>query len=198
MEVVFNFTQYKHLTKKIKSLKRFNIEGSHITKEVSVMKSKFNFIGLALFSVMLMPVPASAKTWGLGAVIGSPTGLSANYFLSNQRTIHTTLAYGLSGNDNFQLASHYQWRIDNLEIEKIKIGWFYGVGARVAMREHKHHHHSDQNHNHTDLGPSGTIGIFHEFAQVPLEAFLKGNLTVNIIEDTDVDGDVMLGLHYNF
>lgn len=159
------------------------------------------FAPLVICSLFLAPQFAYSKTWGLGAVIGAPTGLSANYFLKENRTIHTTLAYDFSGDDDLQLASHYTWRLNNLNFEKVTFGWFYGLGARLAFKDHDHH---DHNHDHDDndgeiaLGPSGTIGLFHEFAEVPLEVFLKANVTVNIIEDTDVDGDLMLGLHYNF
>ena len=155
-------------------------------------------IPLVLFSSLMLPGFASAKTWGLGAVIGAPTGFSANYFLSESRTVHTTLAYDFSGDDEVQLASHYQWRMNNLNFETLKLGWFYGVGARFALidHDHKHNHHDD--HEDIELGPSATLGLFHEFASAPLELFLKGNLTVNVIEDTDVDIDGMLGLHYNF
>lgn len=154
-----------------------------------------------LITALAVPSGVFAKTWGLGAVIGAPTGLSANYFLSEVRTVHTTLAYDFDGEDDLQIASHYQWRMNNLNFEKFKMGWFYGIGARLAFKDkdhddhHKHDHDDDED---IELGPSGTIGLFHEFQEVPLEAFLKGNLTVNVIEDTDVDADVMLGLHYNF
>jgi hypothetical protein len=169
------------------------------------LMSQSKFITLVLFSCLVLPGFASAKTWGLGAVIGAPTGFSANYFLSESRTVHTTLAYDLSGDDNLQLASHYQWRKNNINLETLRFGWFYGVGARFALRDNDHHDHKHHNYyDHDDhdgdieLGPSGTIGLFHEFTSAPLEIFLKGNLTVNIIEDTDVDIDGMLGLHYNF
>lgn len=159
---------------------------------------------LLALTILTIPDLASAKTWGLGAVVGSPTGLSANYFLSESRTIHTTLAYDLSGDDDLELASHYTWRkADDLNFEKFKMGWFYGAGAMLTFRgDHDHSHPNNQVHNHDDddidFGPSGTIGIFHEFTEVPLEIFLKGNLTLNLIEDTDVDADAMIGLHYNF
>jgi hypothetical protein len=166
------------------------------------MKSKNHLISCSILALLLAPELAFSKTWGLGAVIGAPTGLSANYFLSESRTVHTTLAYDFSGDDSLQLASHYTWRMNNLNFEKIKLGWFYGVGARLAFKNHDHHknhnHDHDDKHGDVDLGPSGTIGLFHEFTEVPLEVFLKGNLTVNVISDTDVDADVMLGLHYNF
>lgn len=155
----------------------------------------------ALLATLAFSQISYAKTWGLGAVIGAPTGLSANYFLSESRTIHSTLAYDFGGHDSLQIASHYQWRMNNLQFEKIKLGWFYGLGARLAFKDHDHDHNDKHDHDDdgdVDLGPSGTIGLFHEFEEVPLEVFLKGNLTVNLISDTDVDADVMLGLHYNF
>lgn len=164
--------------------------------------SKFRFAPWLAFSFLLIPELSFAKTWGLGAVIGAPTGLSANYFLKQDRTIHTTLAYDFSGDDDLQLASHYTWRRNTLSIEKVRFGWFYGVGARLALHDHDHdHHHHNHDHDedeHINFGPSGTLGLYHEFKEVPLEVFLKGNLTANIIEDTGVDGDLMLGLHYNF
>ena len=156
-----------------------------------------------MLSFIIAPEFSYAKTWGLGAVVGSPTGLSANYFLSEDRTIHTTFAYDLGGDDDeLELASHYTWRMNDLNFEKIKLGWFYGAGAMLTFRDHDHGNHNHPAHDHDDgdidFGPSGTIGLFHEFTEVPLEVFLKGNLTLNLIEDTDVDADAMLGLHYNF
>jgi len=102
----------------------------------------------------------------LGVVIGVPTGLSANYFLNDNRTIHTTLAYRLSGDNDLQLASHYTWRMNNINVEKINLGWFYGLGAEISFENHNHNnHHHD--HGDVEFGPSGTIGIFHEFTEVP-------------------------------
>jgi hypothetical protein len=161
---------------------------------------KFNSILFILAVSILYPLSGFTKTWGLGAVIGAPTGLSVNYFLQENKTVHTTLAYDLSGDDDFQLASHYTWRKNNLNLNKLKLGWFYGAGARIAFKDHGDHHHSHNKHNDDtfELGPSGTIGLFHEFTDAPLEVFLKGNLTINIIQETSADTDVMLGLHYNF
>lgn len=155
-------------------------------------KSKFSFHLLIVSLFLLAPKITLAKTWGLGAVVGAPTGLSVNYFYSEYRTLHSTLAYNFSGQDSLQLASHYTWR-RNTYIDETQLGWFYGVGARLGIIDEDDRHDDDD----IELGPSATLGIFHEFQDTPLEIFLKGNLTVNVIEDTDVEGDLMLGLHYN-
>ncbi len=163
-------------------------------------KSKLIFIPLLALALIVAPGVAFAKIWGLGVVIGSPTGVSANYFLSESRSIHTTLAYDLIGNDRLELGSHYTWRMHNLNFEQVKLGWFYGAGAMLTFKESDDHHHNNNlthDHDGMNFGPSGTIGIFHEFTEVPLELFFKGNLTLNLIKDTDVDANIMIGLHYN-
>lgn len=164
------------------------------------MKIKYILIQCVMLTLIIIPDTVIAKTWGLGAVIGAPTGLSANYFLNLSQSVHSTLAYDFSGDDELQLASHYTWRRNNLKTEKLNFGWFYGVGAKLAYheRDHNHRHHDHDEDDHFHFGPSGTLGVFREFKDVPLEIFLKSNLTVNIIEHTGVDGDLMLGLHYNF
>ena len=83
------------------------------------MKLKSVLIQLLMFCFILIPDLALAKTIGLGAVIGPPIGLSANYFLNPNRTIHTTLAYDLGNDDDLELASHYTWRRNTLEIENV-------------------------------------------------------------------------------
>ncbi|WPU64359.1 hypothetical protein [Peredibacter starrii] len=163
-----------------------------------MIKSKLRIVPWLMFSLLMLPELAQAKKLGVGAVIGAPTGLSVNYFLRQDVTVHTTLAYDFGDDDDLQLASHYTWRRNTLSIEKVRFGWFYGLGARLAFNDHDHNHRHHDHDDHFHLGPSGTLGLFHEFKEVPLELFLKGNLTANIIQDTGIDGDLMLGLHYNF
>lgn len=159
------------------------------------MKTIVLFFALALTGV------AHAKTWGLGAVIGDPTGLSANYFLSENRSLHSVLAYDIDGDDQFYFASHYTWRRPNaFDLTNFNLGWFYGAGAQLEFHDHDHDHGKHRHHhdNKLNLGPSGTLGLFHQFEKVPLEVFLKSNLTLYVFDSTDLDLDLMLGLHYNF
>ena len=53
-----------------------------------------------------------------------------------------------------------------------------------------------RDHDDFELGPSATTGLFYEYQQV--EFFLKGNLTLNLIEETDAEVDAMVGAHFNF
>lgn len=148
-----------------------------------------------LFSATSAIAQNGGKKWGLGAVIGDPTGLSVNYFFTDVTTLHTTIAWDADDTEELELASHYNWRKDKIAETKIPLGWFMGVGAKVLFYDRRH---IDTDDDDFEFGPSGTLGLFYTFANVALEPFVKGNLTMNVIEDTDVNGDLMVGLHYNF
>ena len=153
-------------------------------------------IGILALYTSLLYNQAQAKTVGLGAVLGAPTGFSVNLFMNEKQTIHTTMAWDLDDDDEdeLQLASHYSWR--RHDFAENNLGWFYGAGARLVILDENHR--SNRDHDDFLLGPSVTSGLFYEFDGVPVEIFVKANLTINIVEDTDSDVDAMLGGHYNF
>lgn len=142
-------------------------------------------------AVLLLPVFAQAEPkLGLGAVLGSPTGLSANVFFSRTRTLHSVFSY--NDDDEIYFATHYTVRRPGeLKFPDFSLGWFYGGGAQIETEKHRHH-------RDTYVGPSGTLGLFHEFKTVPIEVFLKSNLAIYVVESTDARFDAMLGVHYNF
>jgi hypothetical protein len=148
----------------------------------------FAFISLASHGQI------EAATVGVGAVIGSPTGFSVNLFTQAEQSVHTIAAWDTGDDEEeFLLASHYTWR--RHDFSNKNAGWFYGVGGRLQLLdENDHAHNPDQ--DEFEIGPSATVGLLYTFN--PIEVFVKGNGTVNIIEDTDFEGDLMLGAHYNF
>jgi hypothetical protein len=133
-----------------------------------------------LLTFLTLQSYAQAKVWGVGAVFGAPTGLSADYFFKDDRVLHSTLAYNLDGKSNIAIASHYEWRKNYRNLN-----WFYGAGGKIVL-------------NDFCAGPAGSLGIFHDFKEAPVEIFLKTALTLNIISKTSSDLDLMLGIHYQF
>lgn len=178
-----------------------------LMKELNQMLFKKLSVLLFVFTLSISSTFAASKLWGLGAVVGEPTGFSVNYFLGETRTINTVLAFDFDGRNEVEIFSHLVWRKKSTDINHLPFGWFYGIGGKISFLEnydHNHRHSRDDDYDDHDsdddflLGPSGTLGLFYEFETAPLEVFLKSNLTMNIIEDTDVELDLMVGLHYNF
>lgn len=149
--------------------------------------------GIFALMGLLLANGAQAKSVGVGAVLGSPTGFSVNLFLNQAQTVHTIAAWDLDDDEeDLLLASHYTWRRNDFA-EKA-LGWFYGAGARLQLLDDNHRDNRER--DDFELGPSATTGLFYELN--PVEFFLKGNLTVNIVEETDAEADLMVGAHYNF
>jgi len=146
----------------------------------------------ALFTLFTMG-NIEAATVGVGAVIGSPTGFSLNLFTQANQSIQTVAAWDLDDDDEFILFSHYTWR--KHDFSNKNAGWFYGIGGRLELQDENDHKNNSEDDDF-EIGPSGTIGLLYDFK--PIEVFVKGNGTINIIEETDFVADLMLGIHYNF
>lgn len=142
-------------------------------------------------------IPASSggfSTVGVGAVIGDPTGLSLNLFTSASQSIHSIAGWSLGdGKREFTLTSHYTWRRWDFESAK-QAAWFYGLGASIVTLDKTDSDNKDG--DQFELGPSGTLGLLFDIN--PMELFLKSNLTLNIVQDTNMTADLMIGVHYNF
>lgn len=151
------------------------------------------YLSISAVLVFLASTPVMAKSVGVGAVIGSPTGLSFNLFMNDAQSLHTILAWDLDDDEEeLILASHYTWR--RKDFPEKNLGWFYGAGGRIQILDEDDP--KNREHDEFELGPSASTGLFYEYQQV--EFFLKGNLTLNIIEETDAEVDGMVGAHFNF
>jgi len=139
-------------------------------------------------------IPAYAVTMGVGGVVGRPTGFSLNLFTTENQSIHTIGGWHLNDDDvDFSLMSHYTWRRQDFSDKGA--GWFYGLGAKLDLLDETDLAENPDGDDF-NVGPSATLGLLYDFN--PIEVFLKGNGTLNVIEDTEFDGDFMLGAHYNF
>ena len=143
------------------------------------MRLKRIFIVLLIFFSCNFSVVAATPQWGIGAVIGDPTGLSINYFMNEIQSLHSVLSFDFNGSDELNFASHFtRWkRFSDTPLNPLR--WFYGLAAEIAILDqvHKGFHDTD-----VELGPSATLGISYAFESAPLEVFLNSNLTLNVIQ----------------
>lgn len=110
---------------------------------------------LATLLVTLSPAAAEEKRFGLGLIVGEPTGLSANYLLGQDNAIDLAVAWNVSGNNDFVLHADYLWyRHDFFQAGQAKMPLYYGVGGRMVFRDNK----SDK------FGIRVPIGVSYRFA----------------------------------
>lgn len=149
------------------------------------------FLGAVL---SLNPSAAKAGDFGLGIIIGAPTGVSGKYNLSPKNAIDGALAWDL-GDDALHLHGDYLWhRKGDLRIDTVNLDWYFGVGGRIKFRDSKPRDKDDD----FRLGVRGPIGISYTFRDPRIEVFGELALILDLIESTDLDLDGGIGARYYF
>lgn len=152
---------------------------------------------IIVLMIMASPVMASAAQnsgpFGLGLILGDPTGITAKYWLGNQNAIDGSIGF-----HDLSIQADYLWHFNNI-FPKVREGAFLaytGIGFKI---EDKDHHH-DGNHDDNDLsaGIRVPLGVAFELGQHPLEFFIELAPTLEFTPDTDMNLDGSIGARYFF
>ena len=151
------------------------------------------------------------KTFGLGLILGAPTGLSGKYFLTGD----TALDFGLGfvgsyrrGGTGLHLHGDFLWHPVNLaETEPFYLPLYFGVGARFFDFNDCYY---DNRGNHicyddvAAIGVRAPIGVAFDFNNIPLDAFVELALVLDFFvsdyygDDIAVDLNAAIGARYWF
>jgi len=132
---------------------------------------------------------AQKTNFGLGMIAGSPTGISAKYWVSGSKAVDFGLGYSFARNDaHFNFHADYLWHESDVFHSNQKLLFFYGIGFRLKT--------SDNGNN--SLGVRGAFGISWFTARTPLEFFFELAPVVKIIPETALDVDGGLGARFYF
>jgi hypothetical protein len=135
---------------------------------------------------------AAEKNYGLGAVIGSATGIAGNYKLSKSKSIDATLSFGTNKTNRFQLQSTLlTHKPESLKLLGQVLGWYYGMGAIVKMIE-------NDNKDELNLGARVSAGVVWDFPEVPCDLFADSAFILNVLPKTSADLDLSIGARYYF
>jgi hypothetical protein len=128
------------------------------------------------------------KTFGLGLMLGSPSGLSGKYFVGRS----TALDFGLGvigccrGRDGLHVHADFLWHPKTLvRTEPFYLPFYIGVGGRFFDYDWEH---GDHEHGGTAIGVRGPIGIAFDFNNVPLDIFIELVPVLDFVSHDDNDG----------
>ncbi|MEZ4368439.1 MAG: hypothetical protein R2939_19495 [Kofleriaceae bacterium] len=139
------------------------------------------------------------KTFGLGLMLGAPTGLSGKYFLDGDRA----LDFGVGAIRYYRkrdgLHLHLDYLFHPVTLVKTEPFWlplYLGVGGRVFDFD------DDVDDDGLALGVRAPIGIAFDFNNVPLDAFFELAVVVDFFVDyrdrVNADLNGAIGLRYYF
>lgn len=156
----------------------------------------------ALVSVGLQ-ASAQDSGFGLGIMIGEPTGLSAKAWVGGDRALAFGLAWGPWHGGYLHLHGDYLFHnYDLIKVNKGKLPLYYGPGLRMRSWTGGRYWHHGRFHDHagtyTDLSVRFPVGLAYQFDGAPVDVFLEVVPTLRILPGTSFDGDGALGVRYWF
>ena len=148
------------------------------------MRVRFGFLAAVLIAAFGSPAGAAAQGgFGLGGVIGEPTGVTAR-FMKAQNNFQVHAAWSFTNNDAFQISGDYL-RSGDIDTEPM-IPFYYGVGAVVKF--------SDE----TVLGVRVPLGLNYFLKGEPVEIFGEAVPILRLIPKTDFNFGLAAGVRYYF
>jgi len=132
---------------------------------------------------------AQDKGFGLGIMIGEPTGLSAKYWTSSTNAFDFGLAYSfVQKYSAVSIHADYLYHDFNVIKSDYRLPVYYGFGARIRF----------VNNSDNALGARGVVGIAWLNNKLPLDVFFEIVPVFNLIPSTSLNLDIALGARYYF
>ncbi len=151
---------------------------------------------LALLTIATLAASAGtaaaqdAKRFGMGIIVGEPTGIDAKLFLTRKNALQFALAWSLSDENEMHLQGDYVWH--NYDLIKMdgsdELPLYFGVGVRAVMID-----------DFDDVvGIRFPVGLDYIFANYPFDIFAEIVPILDVSPETDFDLEGAIGARFWF
>lgn len=146
---------------------------------------------LFVLSVMVFSGTAVAAggDFGLGIIVGEPTGIGGKLYLSKRNAIDGAVAWSLEHDNDLHIHGDYLYHDYTLiEVDSGELPVYFGIGGRIRLRE-----------NDDDrVGIRFPVGLDYIFSNAPFDIFLEIVPIMDLAPDTDFDLNGALGARFFF
>jgi len=129
------------------------------------------------------------RTFGLGIIVGEPTGISFKIGRTGRNAIDAAIAWSLSDDNGLQLQGDWLYHnFDLIPVERGRLPFYVGIGGRVRFREGRD----------DDIGIRIPVGLNYIFESSPFDAFLEVVPILDLAPDTEFDLNAAIGARFFF
>ena len=149
-------------------------------------RMKVTVLLIATFMVC-SALPMDAGAFGLGVIVGEPTGLSYKSFLTDKVAIDGALAWGFANEEALQI--HFDALFHGRSLGTANGGRFpiyYGLGVRVKFEDT------------TNIALRAPLGLVLMFDTLPVDLFMEVVPMLQIDPGNDLSLDIAFGARYYF
>jgi len=131
---------------------------------------------------------AESGGFGVGVILGAPTGLSCKAWIGPHRAIAGAASWTTSGGEH-SLYLHSDLLRQNhhaLHLDPVWLDWHYGVGIAIRFKEE------------TEMGLRIPVGLDYSLTSIPMELFVEIVPVMLLTPDSSFDLDGGIGLRIFF
>lgn len=129
---------------------------------------------------------AQRKTFGVGVILGEPTGLSVKNWMSTNSAWDAAAAWSFSGDGYFHLHFDFLQHFNIITVGSGELPLYVGIGARAQFRDE------------FNLGIRVPIGAEYLLADIPIGIFAEVVPILDLIPNTDFDFEFGAGGRFYF
>jgi len=129
-------------------------------------------------------VTAQNAGFGLGVIVGEPTGLSCKLWTGSNTAIDGVAAWSFGKKGALQLHSDYLFH--NFNLIKNNIPIYYGIGGKIKFAEK------------SEAGIRIPFGIDFMLTEAPIDIFFELVPLVGLVPATDFEVNGGIGIRYFF
>ena len=127
--------------------------------------------------------------FGVGVIIGEPTGASLKYFFTDTFAIDGAVGWAFHHGTDFHVHSDALWHIHDLfDTTEGQLSLYFGVGARVKFRDNA----EDR------IGVRIPVGVSYKFDRVPVDLFVEVAPIIDFTPETEGSFSAGIGARYWF
>lgn len=148
-----------------------------------------NTILLTILILFITNVNAQDRGFGLGIMVGQPTGISGKNWVSSSNAFDFGFGYAfVPKNSRINVHVTYLWYNFNVINSTERFPLYFGIGGRI-----KSHEIAD-----SKIGVRGVIGIVWLPRSAPFDVFLEAAPILNLTPSTSFEMDAAIGARYFF
>lgn len=154
---------------------------------MAMKKHLMFFMVLGMIMILAKPIAAQDRGFGMGIILGEPTGLSAKLWTSNDNAFDFAAAWSFRGDGNLLLQADYVWHFFNLiPVSSGKLPLYVGIGGRVILA------------NDPQIGVRIPVGLDYLFANAPVDIFVELVPILDLAPSTNFGVGGGIGIRYWF
>lgn len=132
------------------------------------------------------------KGFGVGIIVGEPTGFSLKGWLTKTSAIDAGLAWSFVNEGSLHVHADYLFHFYNVfNVSSGKLPIYVGVGGRIKIKNNK-------NNSDERIGIRVPVGLDYMFADAPIDVFLEIAPIIDLTPKTDISVNGGVGVRFFF